>query len=80
MYGSDLPVSHLRAGRLPQLIRSCGSTRNSPVWSEKHMQVTPALVAWSICARSNGLLVGTLTDSAVEDIFWNNAAQLFGVA
>lgn len=53
---------------------------DSPVWREKHIDIKP------VCARLEGTRSlkwacwsARLSDSQVEDIFWNNAAELFGV-
>ena len=51
---------------------------SSPVWGERHAQVSPVLVGlehlrslkWACWSERLG-------DAAVEDIFWNNAARLF---
>ena len=50
----------------------------SPVWKAKHAEIKPVMFAlenlrslkWACWAER-------LTDSQVEDIFWNNAAELF---
>ena len=53
---------------------------DTPVWGGKHATIKP------VCARLEGnrslkwaCWSARLTDSQVEDIFWNNAAKLFGV-
>ena len=80
MYGSDLPVSHHRGRSLAVADTFMWLGRHSPVWGEKHMKIKPVLVGlehlrslkWACWSER-------LSDSAVEDIFWTNAAQLFGV-
>ncbi|MBM3804856.1 MAG: hypothetical protein FJW26_21415 [Acidimicrobiia bacterium] len=80
LYGSDLPVSHQRGRSLSAGDSFVWLYQSSPVWGEKHMEVKPVLVGmehlrsvkWACWSER-------LSDSAVEDIFWNNAAQLFGV-
>jgi hypothetical protein len=50
------------------------------VWGEKHLQIKPVLIGlehlrsikWACWSER-------LSDSAVEGIFWNNAAHLFGL-
>lgn len=80
MYGSDLPVSHLRGRSLSAADSFLWIYADSPVWGEKHQQVEPVFVGlehlrslkWACWSER-------LSDSAVEDIFWNNAAELLGV-
>ena len=80
MYGTDIPVSHLRGKSV-----SVGDTflwlyENSPVWGEKHQSIKPVLIGlehlrslkWACWSEK-------LSDKQVEDIFWNNAAELFGI-
>lgn len=80
MYGSDLPVSHFRGRSVAASDSFLWLYEGSPVWGEKHARVEPILVGlehlrslkwacWSI----------GLPDSAVEDLFYNNAARLFRV-
>jgi hypothetical protein len=50
------------------------------VWGEKHLAVKPVLIGlehlrslkWACWSERLG-------DREVEDVFWNNAAELFGV-
>ena len=81
MYGSDYPVSHIRGRSLGAGDTFLWLYDDSPVWEEKHQTIQPMLVGmehlrsikwacWSL----------QLSDSAVEDIFWNNAARLLGVS
>jgi len=80
MYGSDLPVSHLHGRHLGAGDSFLWLYEDSPVWGEKHSRVEPVLIGlehlrsikWACWSER-------LSDSAVEDIFWNNAARLFGV-
>ena len=78
MYGSDFWVSHFRG-------RSAGAAdsfvwfyEDSPVWEEKQTTVKPVFIGlehlrslkWACWSER-------LTDSQVQDIFYNNAARLF---
>ena len=80
MYGSDLPVSHLRGRAVAAADSFLWLYLDSPVWGEKHLQIKPVLIGlehlrslkWACWSER-------LNDSAVEDIFWNNAARLFGL-
>ncbi|MBX9789671.1 MAG: amidohydrolase [Pirellulales bacterium] len=81
LYGSDLPVSHFRGRAVGIGDSFVWLDESSPVWGDKHAQVSPVLVGlehlrslkWACWSERLG-------DAAVEDIFWNNAARLFGVA
>ena len=80
MYGSDLPVSHLRRRSVAVADTFLWLYENTDVWVEKHQQIDPILVGlehlrsvkWACWSQQ-------LSDAQVEDIFWNNAARLFGV-
>lgn len=80
MYGTDLPVSHLRGRSLGAADSFLWLDEDSPAWASKHQRIQPVLVGlehlrsikWACWSER-------LNDSAVEDIFWNNAAALFGV-
>lgn len=78
MYGSDLPVSHLRGRSLAAVDTFLWLYEDTPVWEGKHQQVRPALIGlehlrslkWACWSER-------LSDRQVEDIFWNNAAEVF---
>lgn len=80
MYGSDWHISHYRGRSVAAADSFLWLNEQSPVWGEKHARINPVLVGlehlrslkWA--CRSTGL-----TDSQIEDIFWNNAAKLFGI-
>ncbi|MED5413733.1 MAG: amidohydrolase family protein [Candidatus Latescibacterota bacterium] len=80
MYGSDLPVSHLRGRSLGAGDNFLWLYEETPVWGEKHVKVQPVMVGlehlrsvkWACWSEK-------LTDSQIEDVFWNNAARLFNV-
>ena len=80
MYGTDLPVSHGRGRSLSAADAFLWLYADSPVWGEKHMAIQPVLTGFEhlrslkwACWSEN------LSDAQVEDIFWHNAAELFGV-
>ena len=80
MYGTDLPVSHLRGRHLGAADSFVWLYQESPVWGEKHLSIQPVLIGlehlrsikWACWSER-------LDDRAVEDIFWNNAARLFAL-
>ena len=80
MYGSDLPVCHLRGRSLSAADSFLWLYEDTPVWGEKHMKIDPVLIGlehlrsikWACWSER-------LSDSQVEDIFWNNAASLMEV-
>ena len=80
MYGSDLPVSHWRGRSLGASDSFVWLYEDTPVWGEKHLSVNPVLIGlehlrslkWACWSER-------LTDSQVEDIFYNNAARLLGL-
>jgi glutamate-1-semialdehyde 2,1-aminomutase len=80
MYGTDLPVSHLRGRSVATADSFVWLYEDSPVWVEKHTRIKPVLVGlehlrsvkWACWSER-------LSDRQVEDVFWNNAAELFGI-
>ena len=80
MYGSDFPVSHLRGRSVAAADSFLWLYEDAPAWGEKHQQIPPVLIGlehlralkWACWAEGLG-------DSEIEDIFWNNAADLFDV-
>lgn len=83
MYGSDLPVSHLRGRSLAVNDSFRWVNENTPIWDvEFDLSNTQPVfhglehlrsVKWACWSQR-------LTDSQVEDVFWNNAMNLFGLA
>lgn len=80
LYGTDFPASHLRGRSVAVADSFLWLNENSPVWKEKHTNIKPVLLGlehlrslkWACWSEK-------LTDSQVEDIFWNNAARLFNL-
>ncbi len=80
MYGTDLPVSHGRGRSVPVTDTFLWLSENAPVWEEVHQTVEPVLlglehlrsIKWACWAEN-------MTDSQVEDIFYNTAARVFGL-
>lgn len=80
MYGSDLPVSHMRGRSLSAADSFLWLSSEQPIWGENHAQVNPVLVGlehlrslkWACWSER-------LSDSQVEDVFCNNAKRLFDV-
>ncbi len=81
LYGSDMAASHDRGRSVGTADTFLWLYNDSPVWEEKHLTIKPVLVGlehlrslkWACWSER-------LSDSAVEDIFWNNAAKLFNVS
>jgi len=79
LYGSDLPLSHYRGRSVGAADSFLWLYENSPVWEEKQTSIKPVFIGlehlrslkWACWSER-------LTDSQVEDLFWNNAARLFG--
>ena len=80
MYGTDLPISHMRGRSLAAADTFIWIYEKTPVWEENHSLIEPVLIGlehlrslkWACWSEK-------LTDSQVEDIFYNNAAKLLGV-
>ena len=80
MYGSDLPVSHQRGRSVGAADSFFFVDQETPVWNAKQLSFEPVLlglehlrsIKWACWSER-------LSDEAVEDIFWNNAATLLGV-
>ena len=80
LYGSDFYVSHFRGRPVAAADSFLWLSEKSPVWGEKHAKVDPVLIGlehlrslkWACYALN-------LNDSAVEDLFWNNAARVLEV-
>jgi predicted TIM-barrel fold metal-dependent hydrolase len=80
MYGSDFWVSHFRGRSLGAADSFLWLYEDTPVWGEKHLRVEPALVGMEhLRSLKWACWSARLTDSQVADIFWNNAARLFGL-
>ena len=80
LYGTDLPASHGRGRSAATADSFVWLYEQTPVWVEKHTTIKPVLTGlehlrslkWACWSER-------LDDRAVEDIFWNNAADLFGL-
>lgn len=80
MYGSDLPVSHSRGRSVSASDTFLWLYGETPVWEEKHRLIEPNLIGLEhLRAIKWACWSERLDDNAVEDIFWNNGARLFGV-
>ncbi|MBN2294028.1 MAG: amidohydrolase family protein [Pirellulales bacterium] len=80
LYGSDSPVSHMRGRSAAAVDSFIWLYPNTATWKTTYANIEPVLVGlehlrslkWACWSER-------LDDSAVEDIFWNNAAALFEV-
>ena len=79
LYGSDFFISHLRGRSLSAADSFLWLYEETPVWGEKHSQVEPVLVGLEhLRSLKWACWSAQLSDAAVEDIFYNNAASLLG--
>jgi len=80
MYGTDCPASHHRGRSVGVEDTFVWLTEHTPVWNQPQMSIKPVLIGlehlrslkWACWAEH-------VSDSQIEDIFWNNAARLFGI-
>lgn len=80
MYGSDFQISHLRGRSLAINDYFIWLYEQTPVWGDSANETQPVLVGlehlrsmkWACWAEK-------LSDKEVEDVFWNNGAELFGL-
>ena len=80
MYGSDFFVSHLRGRSVAAADSFLWLYEQTPVWEEKQASIRPVLAGLeSLRALKWACWSAKLTDGQVEDIFWNNAAALYGL-
>lgn len=80
LYGSDFYVSHLRGRSVAAADSFLWLYEDSPVWKEKQATIKPVLIGLeSLRSLKWAAWSEKLSDTAVEDIFWNNAAKLFGI-
>ena len=76
LYGSDFYVSHLRGRSWQSRARLSGYTKRL---SGRNTQIKPILIGLEHLRSLKWACWSETTDSQVEDIFWNNAAELFGL-
>ena len=80
MYGTDLPVSHNRGRSVGISDTFLWLDADSPVWKEKHRTIKPLTVGMEhLRSLKWACWSERLSDSQVDDIFWNNAAQLLNL-
>ena len=80
MYGSDFCAGPIRGRSVSAGDSFLWLYEENPVWNEKHMQVKPVLLGLeSLRSLKWACWSARLKDTAIEDIFWNNAAELFGL-
>lgn len=81
LYGADsLVASHIRGRTMAVADSFLWITEETPVWKTKYAEIEPTLLGlehlrsmkWSCWSLG-------LSDSAIEDIFWNNAARLLNI-
>ena len=80
LYGTDCPVCFYRGRSVAAGDTFLWLYGDTPVWEEKHTPIQPVLIGlehlrslkWACWSER-------VSDRAVEDIFWNNAADLLGI-
>ena len=80
LYGSDFFVSHLRGKSVAASDSFVWLYANTPVWDDPNLCAQPTFVGiehlrslkWACWSLG-------LSDSQIEDIFWNNAVRLLNV-
>lgn len=81
LYGSDFYVSHLRGRSVAAADSFLWLYEDSPVWKEKQATIKPVMIGLeNLRSLKWAAWSERLSDKAVEDIFWNNAAKLFGIS
>ena len=80
LYGTDFFVSHMHGKCLAVADSFIWLLEDAPVWSDIHQQVNPVLVGLeSLRSLKWACWSAGLKDSQVEDIFYRNAANVFGL-
>ena len=80
MWGADFPVSHMRGRSLGAADSFIWLYGDTPVWNQNIGGIEPTLVGIeNLRSMKYACWSERLSDSQVEDIFLNNAAELFGV-
>ena len=79
MFGTDFGLaSHTRGRSVAVADTFLWLYENSPVWQEKHKRIQPVLIALeSLRSLKWACWSERLSDGQIEDVFWNNAAELF---
>lgn len=78
MWGADFPVSHMRGRSLAAADTFIWLYGDTPVWGQRIGKIEPTLIGIeNLRSMKYACWSEKLTDSQVEDIFWNNAAALF---
>jgi predicted TIM-barrel fold metal-dependent hydrolase len=80
LYGTDLPISHFRGRSVSAADSFFFVDQKAEVWKTLQAPIEPVLLGlehlrslkWACWSER-------LNDEAIEDIFWNNAANLLGV-
>ena len=81
MNGIDFgAASHSRARSVAVADTFLWLCDDTPVWNEKHTQIKPVLTALEYLRSLKwACWSARLSDSQIEDIFWNNAAKVFAL-
>ncbi len=82
MYGSDFgAASHTRGRSLAVSDTFLWLYEDTPVWTADYAGIRPVYIVYEYLRTLKwACWSAALSDSQIEDIFWNNAAQLFAQA
>ena len=80
MYGSDFPISHIRGTNFGAGDSFIWIDPASSQWNQPKGRIEPLLIGIEhLRSVKYACWSERLSDRQVEDIFWNNAAELFGL-
>ena len=78
MYGSDFPISHEHGTNFGVANSFLWVSEKDDIWNQRVGRLEPALCGIEhLRSVKYACWTAGLTDSQVEDVFWNNAAELF---
>ena len=81
LFGTDFFVSHMRGRSVGVADTFLWLYRSTAVWREKHRDITPVCIGYeSLRSLKWACWSAGLSDGQIEDIFWNNAADIFGLS
>ncbi len=81
MYGSDsIPVGHMRGTNFGVADAFIWVSETDDIWGQALGRIQPTLIGIEhLRSVKHACWTMNLTDSQVEDVFWNNAARLLNL-